>query len=365
VLGLWWSTLAAVIFTPLCWSALWFSARRKYGAAQAVTIVSCIGGISAWAVLLGPESGVQYFLLVVPPCVYWMLPPWKRRAALGVSVAALLLFAALEVAFWHLPPWWPRIGRGAQWMYWLNLTAVFAFITGAAHFGRVGILLAERQLMDEQRKSDLLLLNILPEPIAKRLKTNPAAIADGFPAVSVLFADIVNFTTLSSTMAPDRVVTFLNEIFSRFDELATHYRVEKIKTIGDCYMVAAGLPTHRADHAAVLAEMALDMRDVVHHYSQRTGLPLQVRVGINSGPVVAGVIGKTKYIYDLWGDTVNTASRMESHGLPGSIQITDSTCALLQGQYLVEQRGTIDVKGKGAMSTHWLMGRFPAQGQPV
>lgn len=357
-LRLWPALIAGVIFTPICWGALWLNAARRYDAARALVVVSCLGVICAEALLMGKEVGLQFFLLAVPPIVHLMFPPWEERAALGASLLAPVLFVALYQVFPFVPGAHAQLGGAAPWVFAINLTGVFAFIIAGAHYGRVGILGAETQLVHEQRKSDLLLLNILPAAIARRLKANPQAIADGFPAVSVLFADIVNFTNMSTDMPPDRVVRFLNEIFSRFDELTGRYRLEKIKTIGDCYMVASGLPAHREDHATVLAEMALDMRETVRAYSLESALPLQMRIGINSGPVVAGVIGKTKYIYDLWGDTVNTASRMESHGLPGTIQITDSTRALLEGRYVIDRRGEIDVKGKGVMTTYWLIDRL-------
>jgi class 3 adenylate cyclase len=357
-LRLWPNLIAGVIFAPVCWSALWLNAQRRYDAARAVVVVSCLAVICAEALLAGKEGGLQFFLFAVPPIVHLMLPPWEERAALGISFTAPILFLGLYQLFPLVPPPHELLGRAAPWLFAVNLAGVFAFIIAGAHYGRVGILHAETQLVHEQRKSDMLLLNILPAAIARRLKASPAAIADGFPAVSVLFADIVGFTTLSTGMSPHSVVTFLNEIFTRFDELTSRHRLEKIKTIGDCYMVASGLPAHREDHAIVLAEMALDMRETVRAYSQESGLPLQMRIGINTGPVVAGVIGKTKYIYDLWGDTVNTASRMESHGLPGTIQITDSTRALIEGRYRIDKRGEIDVKGKGVMTTYWLVGRL-------
>jgi adenylate cyclase len=220
---------------------------------------------------------------------------------------------------------------------------------------------AEEILRAEQEKSERLLLNILPETIADRLKGGHINIADGFAEVTILFADIVGFTEISSRTSPEALVQLLNSIFSEFDRLSELYGLEKIKTIGDNYMVAGGLPVPCLNHAQSIAEMALDMQQIISKFSDESGAPLNIRIGINSGPVVAGVIGTKKFIYDLWGDAVNTASRMESQGIPGKIQVSDSTYKLLQDGYLFEKRGTIDVKGKGEMTVYLLIGRKPSK----
>ncbi|MEG4392815.1 adenylate/guanylate cyclase domain-containing protein [Microcoleus sp. BROC3] len=215
---------------------------------------------------------------------------------------------------------------------------------------------AEAALRLEQEKSDRLLLNVLPQPIADRLKQDQSIIADTFSEVTVLFADIVGFTQISSKISPPELVSLLNDIFSTFDRLAEKHGLEKIKTIGDAYMVVGGLPMPRSDHAEAIAEMALDMQQAIIDFSHTHNQDFRIRIGINSGPVVAGVIGIKKFIYDLWGDTVNTASRMESHGFPGCIQVTSATYERLQDKYLLQSRGTIEVKGKGEMNTYFLTG---------
>ncbi len=209
----------------------------------------------------------------------------------------------------------------------------------------------------EQERSERLLLNVLPATIAQRLKETPGVIADGFDAVTVLFADIVGFTAFTDAHSPADVVAVLNELFSRFDELADRHGVEKIKTIGDAYMVVAGLPVPRADHQEAIAEMALDICDAVARFRNETGTTLALRVGISSGPVVAGVIGQRKFSYDVWGDTVNMASRMEAHGIADHIQVTPAVYTRLRNDYEFRERGTVDVKGKGPITTYLLIGR--------
>jgi guanylate cyclase len=211
----------------------------------------------------------------------------------------------------------------------------------------------------EQAKAENLLLNILPRSIADRLKAETHTIADQFGSASILFADVVDFTPLSEGLAPAEVVGILDHLFSHFDALAEQHGLEKIKTIGDCYMVAAGVPSPRPDHARALALMALDMLEVMRTGDEVAHLGLELRVGINSGPVVAGVIGRKRFLYDLWGDAVNTASRMESHGTPGRIQITRATLELLGDEFTYEARGPIAVKGKGEMDAWYLVGRRP------
>ena len=209
------------------------------------------------------------------------------------------------------------------------------------------------------RENERLLLSILPAAIAARLKSGEAGIADHFPEVSVLFADIVDFTTLSGGMSPEPLVSLLNDLFTQFDELARHHQVEKIKTIGDCYMAVCGVPEKRPDHPAALADMALEMIESLKQFNLTRGTSLRIRIGLNTGPVVAGVIGRSKFIYDLWGDTVNTASRMEATGLPDRVQVTDQMQKALAAQFELEERGEVEVKGKGRMHTWLLVGRLP------
>jgi class 3 adenylate cyclase len=214
-----------------------------------------------------------------------------------------------------------------------------------------------RELDLEREKSERLLLNVLPASIAARLKQTEGVIADGFPEVTVLFADIVDFTGRSERITPEQVVEVLNDLFSALDRLTRQRGLEKIKTIGDAYMVVGGLPEPRTDHAEAVADMALAILREVAGRSDPGGRPLQVRIGIDTGPVVAGVIGTSRFSYDLWGDTVNTASRMESHGIPGCIQVTGRTYRRLRGRYRFQRRGPIPVKGKGDIVTYFLVGR--------
>jgi class 3 adenylate cyclase len=216
-----------------------------------------------------------------------------------------------------------------------------------------------RELIEEKHTSERLLLNVLPLPIAERLKNGESLIVDRFDSVTVLFADIVGFTALSSRTTPEKLVTMLNEVFSAFDKLAEKHGLEKIKTIGDAYMAVAGIPTPIADHAIAMTHMALDMLAAIAEFATRTSSDLTIRIGINSGSVVAGVIGQKKFIYDLWGDTVNVASRMESSGLPGRIHVSEATSVLLNDEFELEARGAIEIKGKGAMTTYLLVGPKP------
>jgi guanylate cyclase len=214
--------------------------------------------------------------------------------------------------------------------------------------------LARIGLEQERERSERLLLNVLPAPIAERLKTDPAPIADRFPEASVLFADIVGFTELSAGMAPEDLVTLLNDLFTAFDRVAEKHGLEKIKTIGDAYMAVSGVPVPRPDHLERIADAALEMRDLVAAPIAERGPLLGLRIGIDTGPVIAGVIGERKFIYDLWGDPVTMASRMESHGVAGGIQVTARVGERLRARYALSPRGEVEIKGRGKMETFLL-----------
>jgi class 3 adenylate cyclase len=298
------------------------------------------GGVGLWGIL-APLGALVF--LEVRQAVRWFGAFLLVFLLLGLAGEVLFSDADLPVGFTSTMLALNIVGAGS---IAFTLLAVFARQRNAA-------LMA---LRIEQEKSEILLLNILPRPIAERLKAANQTIADHFDATSILFADVVDFTPLSQRLPPVEVVGILDQLFSHFDALVERHGLEKVKTIGDCYMAAAGVPNPHPDHARKAALLALDMRDVVATSAVVGRLGLELRIGINSGPVVAGVIGTKRFLYDLWGDAVNTASRMESHGTPGEIQITRETYELLKDEFVCKPRGTILVKGKGRMETWYLVG---------
>jgi adenylate cyclase len=279
------------------------------------------------------------------------------RSAVRWYVAWLVVFLGSGIAGAIIGPVWEPV---PTW-FTTTMLALNIAVGGTIVFTLLAVFASERRaalaaLRVEQAKAENLLLNILPRPIAEKLKAQTQPIADQFESASILFADVVDFTPWSERLQPAEVVGYLDHLFSHFDQLAEKHELEKIKTIGDCYMAAAGVPIPRSDHARALALMALDMLEAMRSTDELEHLGLELRVGINSGPVVAGVIGRKRFLYDLWGDAVNTASRMESHGTPGRIQITRATYELLADEFECVPRGPIPVKGKGEIEAWYLIG---------
>lgn len=251
------------------------------------------------------------------------------------------------------------IGRSQEailGMRYLTIALFFLMVFFAVNYAFGVADRAQRALEAEHARSEELLYNLLPEDIAARLRLEPdQTIADNLPQVAILFADIVDFTPRAARLPPEQIIDFLNRIFSRFDELAEKHGLEKIKTIGDAYMVAAGMPSPVGNPVKRIAEMALDMQRATQEMSPDFPEGLEVRIGLHAGPAVAGVIGHKKLFYDVWGETVNTASRMESHGEPGRIQVTGPAYEELKADYVFEERGIIDIKGMGEVETWWLL----------
>jgi class 3 adenylate cyclase len=345
------------------WTAVIIALRRGYmRQAYFAAILELIVHASLLVVFLGWGFGAQYYLLpAIPAAVLPPLKRWQHATLIALVIAAFTGLFFYSRSHAPLTPVDPRL---------LNLANTFniAFVAFVGFGVTTFILLfwiavaerAEAALEVERARSEALLHNVLPDAIAARLKVESSGIADQFENASILFADIVNFTIFSRGLPADRVVALLDEVFSRFDALVDACGLEKIKTVGDAYMVAAGIPVPRADHAAATADLALEMRRTWDAYILAAGLDLKLRIGINSGPVVAGVIGKRRFLYDLWGDAVNTASRMESYGIPGEIQVTETTYALLKDAFRFDERGVIDVKGKGPLRTYLLRGPLEA-----
>jgi class 3 adenylate cyclase len=338
----------ALTVTFLIVFCLGFTFPAQYGLLHFSTMLAIlVTNIAANYYAGGYTSGYEFFIWVLTVPV-WVALFAGRRTMILLAV----LYVLGVVAAGLLEP----LARANQADINPTLAtnqATFNFIFMGLTLLGGGIYLFNR--VERYRKlADDLLLNILPESIAARLKVKPETIADGYDDVTVLFADIVNFTPMSATADPVAVVQKLNEIFSNFDALAARHGLEKIKTIGDAYMVAGGLPQPRAGHCRAVAAFAVDIVAAMARHTSWNGEPLHIRVGINCGPVVAGVIGRQKFIYDLWGDTVNVASRMESSGLSGEIQVTEAVKERLDGRFNFTERGPIPVKGKGLMTTYLL-----------
>jgi len=325
-----WIQLVSILFLPTV-SMIWLGGVLPAGGVGLWAILAPLGAL----VFRGVASGIRWYVAFLVTFIIT-----------GVA-GSVLGFPAL------VPPWFSTL------MLVLNVA-----VGGSTVFTLLALFAQQRHdalaaLRIEQDKAENLLLNILPKSIAERLKSDSHTIADKFASASILFADVVDFTPFAQRLSADEVVGILDRLFTHFDTLAERDGLEKIKTIGDAYMVAAGVPTPRPDHAQAIARMALAMRDAMRDADAVGDLGLELRIGINSGPVVAGVIGRKRFLYDLWGDAVNTASRMESQGAPGRIQLTRATYELLKDEFVCEPQGSIEVKGKGAMETWFLVGPRP------
>jgi adenylate cyclase len=359
VLGLWLSALIPLVYQLASAASIYTFARtrryRLFRVSQLLmslllpfTLQWSLGGFAA-------SSGVALWAFTCP--IGALLFVGERQAVPWfLAFGALVAFSGLIDP--ALADGAPDIPEGVVVSFFvLNFLGV---CTTAYVLLQYFVRARERALAElevERAKSERLLLNVLPASVASRLKESEEVIADGFGAATVLFADIVGFTPLAQELAPAEAVVLLDRVFAGWDDLAARHGVEKIKTIGDAYMVAAGLPSEREDHAEAIAEMALEMGGEAERCAGESGLPIEVRIGIDTGPVVAGVIGRAKFTYDLWGDTVNTASRMESHGVAGAIQVTERAYLRLREHYELRRRGTIEVKGKGPMTTYLLLGK--------
>jgi adenylate cyclase len=337
-------------------SLVLFARTRNFRLLLVTQLLDILLTTTAGQMLVGgflPSGGVGLWGILAPLGALVFLEVRRAIRWFGAFVLVFLLTGvAGEVLF-----------RDADLPIWFTSTMLALNVIGA---GSVAFTLlasfanqrnaALAALRVEQEKSELLLMNILPRSIAERLKAASQTIADHFGSASILFADVVDFTPLAQRLAPAEVVGILDQLFSRFDTLVERHGLEKIKTIGDCYMAAAGVPDPSPDHARRAALLALEMREAVATSAVADRLGLELRIGINSGPVIAGVIGSKRFLYDLWGDAVNTASRMESQSTPGEIQITRATYELLKDEFVCRRRGTILVKGKGRMETWYLVG---------
>jgi class 3 adenylate cyclase len=319
------------------------------------------------------RSSNLVLIVALPFLLQWSLGGYVASSAVSLwalvgAFGALFFYSAREAIPWFVAVLAltavsgllePIVSRNPAPIPVEVQTAFFVLnVSGVSLTAYLLLQYAVRERDAAMASSERLLLSILPKSIADRLKRQEGLIAEAHDEVTVLFADVVDFTPFVERTEPRRVVAVLDEIFSAFDRLAERHGLEKIKTIGDAYMVAAGLPEPRPDHAEAMAEMALDMQADLRRLCGPLGLDLAIRVGMDTGSVIAGVIGRHKFIYDLWGDTVNTASRMESSGLPGRIQVTAATYERLRGGYRFEERGEVDVKGKGRMPVYLLVGRL-------
>jgi class 3 adenylate cyclase len=313
--------------------------------------------VSVYAIAFTADSYNFTFLPLIIFLQFFIFSAAEKRYVFAFTAIAMLCFAG--VLLWPYLVVQPLLTVSKAIINAQRVNTLVGLPLLSAGFGLYAfstINRAEREAATEKGKTERLLLNILPASIAERFKNNQSFLARDYESVTVLFADIVGFTTLSEKITPNELITFLNDIFSKFDHFTEVYELEKIKTIGDAYMVAGGVPALSDDHVHRICRMALDMRQAMLDIKSPGGEPVSIRIGINTGPLTAGVIGVKKFIYDLWGDTVNTASRMESHAGKGDIQITENVYNLVKNEFICKARGTIMVKGKGLMHTYLLVG---------
>jgi guanylate cyclase len=335
------ATLALVLLTAL-------SGRHgliKYGH---LAVVGLGPFLLHWYLGGFASSGGIYMWSFMAAFAALMFLPGTRVGVTLAALTTLLLFASLWAEAWP----WP--GGGEQLPAAVHRQQLMFNSVGMLLFAWFSLRYYSRRIDAERARSEALLLNVLPRSIAERLKRGESPIADRVESATILFADLVGFTRLAGRLPPEQVVAMLNDVFTRLDAIAERHGLEKVKTIGDAYMAVAGLPRAQPDHALRVARAARELGGAVRAIAGERSLELDVRIGMHTGPVVAGVIGRSKFAYDLWGDAVNVASRMESHGEPGRVHLSGEAARALEGAFVLEPRGEIDVKGKGPMATFWL-----------
>jgi class 3 adenylate cyclase len=356
----WYGLLPAIIaFSPqivLYALAPFFHRFGPTSAALYLCSIWLIFGIG-YCMFFGRESGLQFYFLPGAAASMLVFGPERLFLSACVTIVALIAFLVTEVVF-VAPLDFIRVEPlFLDTLYYVTVPFAFLLIFTTSYFAFKEASQAEMALESEHEFSERLLQNILPRAVAIRLRDHHTQlVADQIPSATILFADIVDFTPRAARWEPQQVIAFLGRVFSQFDAIASAHGLEKIKTIGDAYMVAGGLPEPKPDHEAAVALMALDLLDCCRRISEQVGEPVEVRIGLDTGPVVAGVIGPNKLLYDVWGDTVNTAAHMESHGMAGRIQVADCLKKRLEDRFDFELRGDIEVKGKGSMRVWFLTG---------
>ena len=362
----WYGLLPAIIaFSPQIILYALAPFFHRFGPTSAALYLCCIWLIFGigYCMFFGRESGLQFYFLAGAAASLLVFGPERLILSACVTIVALIAFLVTETVF-VAPLGFIRVEPiFLDTLYYLTVPFAFLLIFTTSYFAFKEASQAELALESEYEFSERLLQNILPRAVAIRLRDHRTQlVADQIPSATILFADIVNFTPRAARWQPQQVIAFLGRVFSQFDAIASAHGLEKIKTIGDAYMVAGGLPEPKPDHEAAVARMALDLLDCCRQISQQVGEPVEVRIGLDTGPVVAGVLGPNKLLYDVWGDTVNTAAHMESHGVAGRIQVADCLKKRLEDRFDFALRGDIEVKGKGAMRVWFLTG---AKSDPI
>ncbi|OPX89639.1 MAG: Adenylate cyclase [Pelotomaculum sp. PtaB.Bin104] len=330
--------------------------KRMFLLCGAIALIEIIVHQCLCVFFIGWEAGFQYYIFTVPMLAF--IVQNKYWYSIFFTIFAGLIYSLLYIFFSTGTPIYYLPEKVLVVLHTSNLVGTIFVLAVITYFYGKAIVNAEQALQIQFDRAELLLANILPKPVAERLKERQQMIADGFAQVSILFADIHKFTEFSSGMNPNNLVLILNNLFSSYDDIVEKYGIEKIKTIGDAYMVTSGLPVESDHHAEYITDFAFDMLKATNEFNEKYGTKFSVRIGINSGPVTAGIIGKKKFIYDLWGDTVNVASRMESNGVPSQIHITEDTYDLIKDKYIVKKREPIEIKGKGLMQTYFVVGKM-------
>ncbi|MCB1177678.1 MAG: adenylate/guanylate cyclase domain-containing protein [Leptospiraceae bacterium] len=342
------------IFCLLYFISFYINRKGKFQLGKPILIITANLHATLNFLSFGNEVRINWLFLTLFILPLLLYTSNEKREILIFSLIPLIFWGIAEEYLKYNEPFIKMNSEQINFWFWVNTILIFILLWGAFYNFFISTHEAEELFEKEKERSENLLLNILPLPIAEKLKKGEKVIAEHYENTTVLFSDIVGFTQFSANIPPRELVMVLNDLFSEFDDLTKKHKVEKIKTIGDAYMVAGGIPGEDPNHAKNIILFAIDMKKALEKWQKKKNINLGLRIGVHSGDLIAGIIGKNKFIYDIWGDTVNTASRMESHGENGKIHLSSSTYELLKDEFDFIPRGMINVKGKGELNTYFL-----------